>query len=68
MPTTEYKTVVARRRGFTLRYHLPDISGILNREAAEGWRLTQAVPRPWDNFLLILERERDQELAKEPAT
>ena len=61
MASFEYKTVIVERPGgFHLRYKPPDIAGVLNREARDGWRLTQAIPSYlglWDTFLLILERE-----------
>lgn len=49
MASREYTTVIVNRpRGFSVRYKLPDIAGVLNRETEEGWRLAQAFP----NWLL----------------
>ncbi|HEX9737305.1 MAG TPA: DUF4177 domain-containing protein [Thermoanaerobaculia bacterium] len=64
MVAREYKTVIVTRpSGFSVRYQPPDIAGVLNREAEDGWRLAQAFPgwlSFWDKVLLILERERPQ--------
>jgi hypothetical protein len=64
MATTEYKTVIVERPpGFYVRYKPPDLPGVLNREAQDGWRLVQAIPAStwlglsWDTFLLIFQRE-----------
>jgi len=65
MAAREYKTVIVRRpSGFTVRYKAPDIAGVLNREAEDGWRLAQVLPGllgSWDSVLLVLERERPRE-------
>lgn len=65
MAPREYKTVIVNRpRGLYVRYKPPDIAGVLNREAEEGWSLAQAFPNflgSWTGFLLILERERVQQ-------
>ena len=57
----EYKTlVVTRPPGFYFRYRPPDVAGVLNREAEDGWKLAQAIPAwlsSWEKLLLILERE-----------
>lgn len=65
MAVREYKTIIVKRpSGFSVRYKPADVAGVLNREAEEGWRLAQAFPGwlgAWDNFFLILERERSEE-------
>lgn len=68
MATIEYKTIIVEPpSGFYLQYKPPDVSGVLNREAQDGWRLVQAIPGSdwltwlgyaWLSFFLILERER----------
>ena len=57
MSKYEYKTVVVKQGGF---FKSPDLEGVLNREAQEGWQLKQVLPNLlgfWDKFLVLLERE-----------
>lgn len=69
MASIEYKTLIVKRpSGFSVQFRPPDLTGALNREAEDGWRLAQAFPSwlgSWDSFLLILERERTQKGAGE---